>query len=115
MVQQGTTPSCICYVSLVKCVYCGIQTSDWYDLWLNIEQMVTLMVECWADNVALVYHPDSHTTTNVPGVETRIPGFGDTQTVEFIDKSMRGFSTYFSLIVSKLVKQVEYLQINPSV
>merc|ERR1719250_476703 len=60
------------------------KVSDWYDLWLNIEQMLTLMVECWADNVSLTYNS---TTTSV----------------EWIDKSMRGFSTYFSLIVSKVL------------
>jgi len=80
------------------------KVSDWYDLWLNIEQMLTLMVECWADNVRLTYNSTTHTTSNAPGVETRIPGFGNTtSSVEWIDKSMRGFSTYFSLIVSKVL------------
>jgi len=80
------------------------QVSDWYDLWLNIEQMLTLMVECWADNTKLTYNSTTRTTTNAEGVETRIPGFGNTTTsVEWIDKSMRGFSTYFSMIVSKIL------------
>ena len=65
--------------------------------------MLTFMVQCWSENVALVYHPDTRTTTNVDGVETRIPGFGDTASVEWIDKSMRGFSVYFALIVEKLL------------
>jgi len=81
------------------------KTSDWYDLWLNIEQMLTLLVSCWVDNVRLVYDPDTHTTSDSPGVETRIPGFGNTTSVEFIDKSMRSFSTYFALIVAGLVPQ----------
>ena len=82
------------------------KTSDWYDLWLNINEMLTFMVDCWKENVALEYDPDTHTTSNIPGVETRIPGFGNTtSTVEWIDKSMRGFSVYFALIVSKLVTQ----------
>ena len=34
----------------------------------------------------------------------RIPGFGNTSSVEFIDKSMRSFSTYFAKIVAGLVK-----------
>jgi len=81
------------------------KTSDWYDLWLNIEQMLTLLVSCWVDNVRLVYNPDTHTTSDAPGVETRIPGFGNTSSVEFIDKSMRSFSTYFAMIVAGLVPQ----------
>ena len=44
--------------------------------------------------------------SDAPGVETRIPGFGNTSlSVEWIDKSMRGFSVYFALIVSKLLTQ----------
>jgi len=81
------------------------KTSDWYDLWLNIEQMLTLLVSCWVDNVRLVYNRDTHTTSDAPGVETRIPGFGNTSSVEFIDKSMRSFSTYFAMIVAGLVPQ----------
>ena len=68
--------------------------------------MLTLMVECWAENVALEYDPATRTTHNVAGVETRIPGFGDTATVEWIDKSMRDFSIYFATIVAKLIPQV---------
>jgi len=81
------------------------KTSDWYDLWLNINEMLTLMVECWAENVALEYDPDTRTTHNIAGVETRIPGFGNTTTVEWIDKSMRDFSIYFAEIVAKLLPQ----------
>ena len=77
-----------------------------YDLWLNINEMLTLMVECWAENVALEYDPDTRTTHNIAGVETRIPGFGNTTTVEWIDKSMRDFSIYFAEIVAKLLPQV---------
>ena len=68
--------------------------------------MLTLMVECWAENVALEYDPDTRTTHNIAGVETRIPGFGNTTTVEWIDKSMRDFSIYFAVVVSKLLPQV---------
>ena len=67
--------------------------------------MLTFMVDCWKENVALEYDPDARTTSNIPGVETRIPGFGNTSHVEWIDKSMRGFSVYFALIVSKLLTQ----------
>ena len=45
--------------------------------------------------------------SDAPGVETRIPGFGKTSlSVEWIDKSMRSFSTYFAAIVEKILPQV---------
>ena len=40
---------------------------------------------------------------NTPGVETRIPGFGNTSTVEYLDESQRGFSIYFAKVVSRLL------------
>ena len=84
--------------------------SDWYDLWLNINQMLSFEVQCWSENVALVYDPVTHTTRDAPGVETRIPGFGNTTiSVEWIDKSMRGFSMYFSEIVAKILPQVHHI------
>ena len=83
------------------------KNTDWYDLWLNINQMLQPEVQCWSDNVALQYHPATHTTSDAPGVETRIPGFGTTSlSVEWIDKSMRSFSTYFAAIVEKILPQV---------
>ena len=83
------------------------KTSDWYDLWLNINQMLQPEVMCWSDNVALQYDPLTHSTSDAPGVETRIPGFGNSSlSVEWIDKSMRSFSTYFAAIVEKILPQV---------
>ena len=83
------------------------KSSDWYDLWLNINQMITFEVQCWSENVALHYDPATRTTSDAPGVETRIPGFGNSSlSVEWIDKSMRGFSTYFSEIVTRILPQV---------
>ena len=38
------------------------KNSDWYDLWLNINQMLEPEVMCWSDNVALQYDPVTHTT-----------------------------------------------------
>ena len=70
--------------------------------------MISFEVQCWSENVALVYDPVTHTTSDAPGVETRIPGFGNTTiSVEWIDKSMRGFSMYFSEIVAKIIPQVQ--------
>merc|ERR1711954_603068 len=68
--------------------------------------MLALIVKCCADNTRLTYNSTTRTTFNAQGGETRIPGLGSTTTsVEWIDKSMQGFSTYchFSLIVSKFL------------
>ena len=42
---------------------------------------------CWSDNIKLVYDPKTGKSSNTPGVETRVPGWGVTATVEYLDPS----------------------------
>jgi len=85
--------------------YICSKTSDWYDMWLNLELMVPEVVDCWVDNIKLQYDNETRTTSNSDGVEIRIPGFGNTSTVEYLDPSQRFFSIYFAKVVAKLVAQ----------
>ena len=82
------------------------KVSDWFTLWLNLEQLVPGVVDCWVDNMKLVYDPVTHRSSDNPGVETRIPGFGNTSTVEYLDPSQRFFSVYFANLVTQLIPQV---------
>ncbi len=40
---------------------------------------------CWGEITRLVWDPATRTSSSPPGVSIRVPGFGDTDTVEFID------------------------------
>lgn len=51
----------------------------------------------------LVYNNKTRTTSNSPGVKTRIPGFGNTSTVEWIDPSKASAGAYFKDIANMLV------------
>ena len=82
------------------------KTSDWFTLWLNLEQLVPEVVDCWVDNMKLVYEPEAHRSRDNHGVETRIPGFGNSSTVEYLDPSQRFFSIYFATLVRHLLPQV---------
>jgi len=83
-------------------IFC-FKNSDWFSLWLNLEQMVPKVVDCWVDNMRLQYDLKTRRSFNNAGVETRIPGFGNSSTVEWLDTSMRSFSGYFSAIADQLV------------
>lgn len=74
-------------------------------MWLNIEFMTPLLIDCWIDNILLNYDNETRTTSNQPGVETRVPGFGDPTVVEYLDPSERFFSAthYFNKISDSLV------------
>ena len=51
----------------------------------------------------LVYNKKTRTTENAPGVEIRIPGFGNTSTVEWLDPSQRAYTEYFKDIVDAIL------------
>lgn len=57
-------------------VFCQKTTQDFFNIWLNLELLVPLVIDCWIDNVKLYYDNETRTTQNTPGVETRIPGWG---------------------------------------
>jgi len=81
------------------------KTTSWYDLWLNIELLIPLIIDCWIDNVKLVYDVNTRTTHNPVGVETRIPGWGDPDSVEMLDRGLGKsiFGQYFKEIGEALV------------
>lgn len=84
--------------------YCE-KTADYFNIWLNPKLLVPLIIECWIDNVKLIYNTTTRKTENMPGVELRIPGFGRSDVVEWLDpsitKSLAG--AYFKDIANALV------------
>ncbi|XP_023217052.1 group XV phospholipase A2-like isoform X1 [Centruroides sculpturatus] len=85
--------------------FCNKKTDNYFDLWLNLELLLPYVLDCWVDNMRLIYDNKTRMTTNAPGVDIRVPGFGNTSTVEFLDPSQISPSTYFSAIVNMLVSK----------
>ncbi|XP_076325381.1 lysosomal phospholipase A and acyltransferase-like isoform X1 [Tachypleus tridentatus] len=79
--------------------YCEKKTTEYFTLWLNLELLIPYVLHCWVDNMRLVYNNYTRTTTNSPGVDIIIPGFGNTDTVEWLDPSHVSPSAYFTNIV----------------
>jgi len=52
-------------------------------------------------NLRLEYDEDTKTVKNAPGVQTRVPGFGDTSTIEHLDTD--NWIKYFAPVVDRLV------------
>lgn len=76
--------------------------SDWYTLWLSIDQLLPWEVGCFSDNVMLHYDNKTGTFHNTDGVETRIPGFGNTTHIEYLDPHTKYF-VYFHTMVQHFV------------
>lgn len=84
--------------------YCQKSTDTYFNLWLNKELLVPFVIDCWIDNIKLVYNRTTRKTTNSPGVEIRIPGFGSSEPVEWIDPSHASAGAYFVNIGNALVQ-----------
>lgn len=81
---------------------------DWYRLWLDVWELARSL-KCWADNIQLHYDPKTGQNRNAPGVETRVSGWGETSTVEYLDPSwtawaLKDVGNYFGTMVSKMVE-----------
>ena len=55
----------------------------------------------------MVYDPVTKKYNSAPGVTTRVPGFGDTASVEYLDPSTKWFSVtnYFHSMVEHFVNK----------
>ncbi|CAH1953902.1 unnamed protein product [Acanthoscelides obtectus] len=82
---------------------CEKITKDYFTIWLNLELLVPLVIDCWIDNIKLYYDNNTRTTHNPPGVQTQVPGFGITETVEWLDPSHASSGSYFNDVVATLV------------
>ncbi|VDD96086.1 unnamed protein product [Enterobius vermicularis] len=82
---------------------CSKKTKNYFDLWLNLECFIPIALDCWADNMRLVFNLTDGSTSNMPGVDIRIPGFGSTESIEWLDKSKTSIGRYFTDIVKALV------------
>lgn len=58
--------------------------SDWYNIWLNPSLYLPGVVDCFIDNFRLDFNETTGRSQNRPGVQTRVPGFGGTETVEYL-------------------------------
>lgn len=63
--------------------YCS-KKSDWYNIWLNPTLYLPGIVDCFIDNFRLDFNEETGRSQNRPGVEIRVPGFGQTETVEYL-------------------------------
>jgi hypothetical protein len=57
---------------------------DWYRILLAPTEFVPKVLDCFIDNFRLIFNEKTGRTENPPGVETRVPGFGQTEQIEYL-------------------------------
>ncbi|KAM4614019.1 phosphatidylcholine-sterol acyltransferase [Discoglossus pictus] len=80
---------------------CYRKTDDYFTVWLNLNMFLPLGIDCWIDNIRVVYNKTTRTVSNAPGVDIHVPGFGKTHSVEYLDKSK--LAGYLHTLVQNLV------------
>lgn len=91
--SKQSSPHYFCYKHL-----------DWFPIWLNVEEFWPYIVDCFAENMMLRYNPVSGTFSNASHIEIRVPGFGNTSTIEYIDTD-RIVGKYFYDLIESLTKE----------
>ncbi|XP_034172371.2 lysosomal phospholipase A and acyltransferase isoform X2 [Osmia lignaria lignaria] len=89
---------------------CEKTSNDYFNIWLNLELLVPLVIDCWIDNMKLNYDNVTRTTRNQDGVDIRIPGWGDPFVVEYLDPSKASPGVYFKDIGNMLVDNLGYIR-----
>ncbi|KAI5616183.1 group XV phospholipase A2 [Silurus asotus] len=82
---------------------CYKKTVEYFTLWLNLELLVPVAIDCWIDNMRLIYNHTTRSTEAPPGVDIRVPGFGQTFGLEYLDPSKHSVGMYFFTIVQAMV------------
>ncbi|MBV99865.1 Phosphatidylcholine-sterol acyltransferase, partial [Eschrichtius robustus] len=80
---------------------CYRKTDDFFTIWLDLNMFLPVGVDCWIDNTRVVYNRSSGRVSNAPGVQIRVPGFGKTYSVEYLDNSK--LAGYMHTLVQNLV------------
>lgn len=60
-------------------------SKGWFRLWFDPSVLLPPFTKCFADRMMLYYDPDLDDFHNSPGVETRVPHFGSTQSLLYLD------------------------------
>ncbi|KAM4833413.1 lysosomal phospholipase A and acyltransferase isoform 2-T2 [Thomomys bottae] len=82
---------------------CSKKTDSYFTLWLNLELLLPVIIDCWIDNIRLLYNRTSRATQFPDGVDVRVPGFGRTFSLEFLDPSKSSVGSYFHTMVNSLI------------
>lgn len=61
----------------------------WFRLWFDLSVLLAPFTSCFADRMTLYYDQDVDDYHNAPGVETRVSGFGSTESLLYLDPHLK--------------------------
>ncbi|CAO2833915.1 unnamed protein product [Amaranthus hypochondriacus] len=91
--------------SLICRVYPGPlhkNKDGWYRIWFDASVLLAPYTKCFAERMMLYYDSNLDDYVNAPGVETRVPNFGSTQSLLYLDPNLKLISGYLAPLVKSL-------------
>ncbi|KAJ0026020.1 hypothetical protein Pint_08626 [Pistacia integerrima] len=76
--------------------------NGWFRLWFDLSVLFAPFTNCFAERMMLYYDPDLDDFYNAPGVETRAPHFGSTQSLLYLDPNLKHVTSYMAPLVESL-------------
>ncbi|GMH03199.1 hypothetical protein Nepgr_005038 [Nepenthes gracilis] len=82
----------------------SLKSDGWYRIWFDPTVLVGPLTRCFAERMMLYYDPVADDYHNAAGVETRVPHFGSTQSLLYLDPHLKHITTYMAPLVESLEK-----------
>lgn len=90
--------------------WCYKQYPNWFTLWLSIEELFPIVEKCLAENIKTNYNDTTKTMENAKGVYTRVPDFGNTTAIEWLDPYIHFAGVYFFPFIDALTRTAGYVR-----
>ncbi|KAL5558692.1 hypothetical protein UlMin_034903 [Ulmus minor] len=74
----------------------------WFRLWFDVSVLLAPFTKCFAQRMMLYYDKDQDDYINAPGVQTRVSHFGSTQSLLYLNPSLKGITSYMAPLVESL-------------
>lgn len=69
--------------------WCYSFSSGYFRLWLDALSLIPPFTSCFAERMKLVYNEETKRFENLHGVETRVPHWGTTDGMEYLDPTFK--------------------------
>ncbi|PSR99925.1 Lecithin-cholesterol acyltransferase-like [Actinidia chinensis var. chinensis] len=80
----------------------------WFRLWFDLSVLLAPYTQCFAHRMTLHYDAVLDDYRNTPGVETRVPHFGSTESLLYLNPRLKKITTYMESLVKSL-EQIGYI------
>ncbi|KAE8657048.1 Lecithin-cholesterol acyltransferase-like 1 [Hibiscus syriacus] len=74
----------------------------WFRLWFDPSVLLAPFTKCFAHRMMLYYDPDLDDYRNAPGVESRVPAFGSTDSLLYLNPNLKKLTAYMAPLVDSL-------------